>query len=126
MPRGYYTEHGVKHPIVGSRGRRGPTRETLPTQGGGSTELTTEERNRLPDSAFAIESERKYPVPTVEQLRKAGAPRPEVSGPRHALNAIQRVETDGTPQERIKVRAVINTRYPEVLSAHDIRTRERS
>jgi hypothetical protein len=34
--------------------------------------LTTKQRNRLPDSAFAYPSQRKYPIPTKAQARKAG------------------------------------------------------
>ena len=34
--------------------------------------LTTKQRNKLPASAFAVPSKRKYPVPTKSQARKAG------------------------------------------------------
>lgn len=104
------------------RGRPGRTSFTggsLPTRGGRSTALTTEERNKLPDRAFTFPERRTedgYPIPTVAELRKAGAPRPEVSGERHALNAIERVDAYGTPYEREKVREMVRIRYPEVLA----------
>jgi hypothetical protein len=34
--------------------------------------LTTKQRNKLPDSAFALPRQRKYPVPTKAQARRAG------------------------------------------------------
>lgn len=34
--------------------------------------LTTAQRNRLPNSAFAYPAARKYPVPTKAQARRAG------------------------------------------------------
>jgi len=34
--------------------------------------LTARQRRALPDSAFALPSQRKYPVPTKAQARKAG------------------------------------------------------
>jgi hypothetical protein len=34
--------------------------------------ITAAQRRRLPDSAFALPSQRKYPVPTKAQARKAG------------------------------------------------------
>lgn len=83
-------------------------------RGGGSTELSAEVRDRLSAGAFAIPNERAYPVPTVDQLEKAGAPRPEVSGPRHALNALQRVTQRGGPYEQRAVHAMVKSRYPDV------------
>lgn len=85
-------------------------------RGGRSTELTTEQRNRLPEDAFAIPSTRAYPVPTPEQLRKAGGARPETSGERHALNALQRVDQHGTEYEKSKVRVLVKTRYPSIYT----------
>jgi hypothetical protein len=80
--------------------------------------LTTEERNALPSEAFAIPSERAYPVPTVAELRKAGAPRPEASGPRHARNALARVSQHGSPYEKERVCRLVETRYPEIHASH--------
>jgi hypothetical protein len=34
--------------------------------------LTSAQRKRLPDSAFAYPKQRKYPIPTKNQARKAG------------------------------------------------------
>ncbi len=83
-------------------------------RGGASTELTSEQRNRLPDEAFAIPRERAYPVPTVDELRRVGASRPEVSGPRHARNALQRATQHGNDYEKQHVHEVVKTRYPKV------------
>ena len=90
-------------------------------RGGPSTELSSELRRELAlrfPSAFAIHegepSEYKYPVPTVRELEEIGAPRPRVSGPRHALNALQRVKADGTMYERAMVHAQVRERYPRV------------
>ena len=89
-------------------------------RGGPSTELTSEERELLPDSAFAEDaqerSERAYPVPTVAQLRKVGAAAPETSGPRHALNALQRSTQHASPSVRGKVHELVRTRYPAVYA----------
>jgi hypothetical protein len=79
--------------------------------------LTTEERNALPPQAFALPEERGYPVPTVEELRKAGAPRPEVNGERHALNALQRSTQHGSDYEKAKVHELVKTRYPKVYES---------
>jgi len=85
-------------------------------RGGGSTSLTTNQRNSLPSNAFAVPEMRAYPVPTVAELQSVGARRPEVSGPRHALNALQRVEANGSEYEKTKVHDLVRTRYPGVYS----------
>lgn len=50
--------------------------------------LTAKQRNKLPDSAFAYPSKRKYPVPTKAQARKAGIP--EAQRQRILRNALSR------------------------------------
>jgi hypothetical protein len=87
------------------------------SEGGKSTKLTSEERAKLPDEAFAIPSERAYPVPTVDELRKARAPRPEASGERHARNALARVSQHGTDYEKRKVCELVERRYPGIHSS---------
>ena len=57
--------------------------------------LTTEERNDLPTSTFALPGERKYPIPDRS----------------HAANALSRVSANGTPEEKAKVRAAVNRRF---------------
>jgi hypothetical protein len=109
----YMRGRGSGKPGQGSPGGFSKTYE----RGGGSTELTSEERDKLPDEAFAVRESREYPVPTVEELRKAGASRPGVSGERHALNALQRSTQHGTPSEKTKVRELVKTRYPAVYNA---------
>jgi hypothetical protein len=34
--------------------------------------LTTQQRNKLPNSAFAYPATRKYPIPTKQQAKRAG------------------------------------------------------
>jgi len=86
---------------------------------GASTELTSAQRtelhNRFP-GAFAFPEEGAYPVPTVHELEEVGAARPAASGPRHALNALQRVDAHGTPHQKSVVRDLVNMRYPAVYA----------
>jgi hypothetical protein len=84
--------------------------------GGASTELTSKQRSLLPPNAFAIPSERAYPVPTVEELKKVGARRPEASGLRHALNALQRSTQHGGEYEKAEVHHLVKSRYPSVYA----------
>jgi len=81
---------------------------------GASTELTTEQRNKLPPSAFVFPEERAYPVPTIHELEEIGAVRPKASGPRHALNALQRVDQNGSLFQVSHVVATVRSRYPGV------------
>ena len=57
--------------------------------------LTTEERNDLPTSTFALPGERKYPIPDRS----------------HAADALSRVSANGTPEEKAKVRAAVKRRF---------------
>lgn len=59
--------------------------------------LTAAQRNKLPDSAFALPG-RKYPIPDIE----------------HARNALARVEQHGTEEEKKKVRAAVYRKYPSL------------
>jgi hypothetical protein len=67
--------------------------------------LTYRERQQLPDSAFAIPEERKYPIHD-----KA-----------HAINALARVSQYGTPEERQRVREAVYRRYPELRKKREER-----
>jgi hypothetical protein len=58
--------------------------------------LSAGARNDLPDSAFAIPGERAYPIHDKS----------------HARNALARVSQHGTPEEKAKVRAAVDRRYP--------------
>jgi hypothetical protein len=60
--------------------------------------LTTDTRNALPESAFAIPGERAYPI----------------HDKNHARNALARVAQHGTPEEKAKVRAAVARRYPGI------------
>lgn len=64
-------------------------------------ELTTKQRNDLPDSAFAIitaDGERKYPINDLS----------------HARNALARVSQHGSPSEKKQVRDSVYRKYPEL------------
>ncbi len=63
------------------------------------SELSTAERNALPDAAFALPG-RRYPIHDIS----------------HARNALARVDANGTPDERRKVRAAVYRRYPQLES----------
>jgi len=63
--------------------------------------LTTKMRNNLPNSAFAIPSQRAYPI-----MDRA-----------HAIDALARVAANGTPQEKAQVRAAVRRRYPDLPSS---------
>lgn len=63
--------------------------------------LTTKMRNKLPKTVFAIPSQRKYPIPD-----KA-----------HAVDALARVDANGTSQEKAQVRAAVRRRFPDLPSS---------
>ncbi len=60
--------------------------------------LTTKSRDNLPSSAFAIPSERAYPIHDLN----------------HARNALARVSQHGSDEEKKKVRAAVYRKYPEL------------
>lgn len=60
--------------------------------------LTTKSRNNLPDSAFAIPSQKAYPIHDLN----------------HARNALARVSQHGTDAEKKQVRAAVYRKYPEL------------
>lgn len=62
------------------------------------SKLSYKERQRLPDSDFAIPSKRKYPIEN-----KA-----------HARNALARVAQKGTPSEIKEVRMKVHHKYPSI------------
>ena len=61
--------------------------------------LTTEKRNSLPASAFALPKERAYPIPDRS----------------HARNALARVSQNGTPEEKAKVRAAVRRKFKDMI-----------
>ncbi len=80
------------------------------------SELTSHDRDNLPDSAFALPG-RRYPI----------------HDEAHARNALARVAQVGTEEEKRRVRAAVHRRYPhigkeEASPAHDsgMRGNERS
>jgi len=59
--------------------------------------LTAKQRNKLPASAFAYPSQRKYPVPTRAQAKKAGiSERQRVGLHRNALSRAAQSNTSGS------------------------------
>lgn len=60
--------------------------------------LTYRQRERLPDSAFALPRERKYPIHDKP----------------HARNALARVSAEGTYKEKRIVRRKVRQRYPSI------------
>jgi hypothetical protein len=69
--------------------------------------LTAKQRNALPDSAFAIPSQRKYPVPTRAQARRAGISETQrINTHRNALARAAQPQTAGSyPKIAKKVKA---------------------
>jgi hypothetical protein len=58
--------------------------------------LTTEQRNRMSESTFAIPEDRAYPIPDRS----------------HAQNALARVSQHGSSEEKARVRAAVHKKYP--------------
>jgi hypothetical protein len=72
------------------------------------SKLTSKGRSRLPDSDFALPG-RRYPIETRS----------------HAIDALARVDEDGTPEEQAEVRRRVHERYPDIdIEAMD-KSRER-
>src|SRR5580704_460517 len=59
--------------------------------------LTYSQRQRLPRSAFALKSQRKYPIEDIN----------------HARDALSRVSANGSAAQKRMVRAAVYRRYPE-------------
>ena len=72
--------------------------------------LTAKQRNKLPASAFAYSSTRKYPVPTKAQARKAGIS--EAQRVRIHRNALSRAAQKGTSGSYTHVARHVNRRSP--------------
>jgi hypothetical protein len=70
--------------------------------------LTSKQRNKLPDSAFAYPGKRKYPVPTKKQAAKAGIG--EKQRQRTLRNALSRAAQKNTAGSTRKVKAVVAKR----------------
>lgn len=60
--------------------------------------LTTQGRNRLRKSSFAVPSKDGYPI----------------HDPSHARNALARVAQHGSPAEKKQVRAAVKRKYPGI------------
>lgn len=66
--------------------------------------LSSDERDRLHESTFALPAERKYPIPDIS----------------HARNALARVSQHGTAEEQKKVRAAVYHKYPSLKKSAEI------
>lgn len=62
--------------------------------------LTSDQRNALPSSKFAVPAGRSYPIQDAS----------------HARNALSRVAQNGTPALRKQVRDAVAKRYPGIKS----------
>lgn len=62
------------------------------------SKLTQEQRDALPDSAFALPGKRMYPIHDIE----------------HAREALSMVAAHGTPEEQEQVRKKVHKRYPQI------------
>jgi len=60
--------------------------------------LTTKGRKQIKTNNFALPDERKYPIQDIA----------------HARNALARVEQNGTPEEKKKVKAAVYRKYPSL------------
>jgi len=60
--------------------------------------LSTNKRNNLPSSSFAIPEKKAYPIPDES----------------HARNALSRVAQNGTPEEKKRVRAAVKKKFPNI------------
>lgn len=72
--------------------------------------LTAKQRNKLPKSAFAYPSQRKYPVPTKNQARKAGISETQRLGLHR--NALSRAAQSGTSGSYGRVAKKVAVRSP--------------
>jgi hypothetical protein len=70
--------------------------------------LTARQRAKLPNSAFAYPSKRKFPVPTKAQARKAGIP--EGQRQRILRNAVARAAQSHTSGSKRHVQPKAKTR----------------
>jgi hypothetical protein len=72
--------------------------------------LTAKQRSKLPRSAFAYPAQRKYPVPTTAQARKAGiSEKQRLAMHRNALSRAAQKSTSGSYRH---VAAHVNRRSP--------------
>ena len=60
--------------------------------------LTTEHRNKLKGKSFALPKERGYPINDIS----------------HARNALARASQFASPEEKAKIRAAVNKKYPSL------------
>jgi hypothetical protein len=63
--------------------------------------LTAADRKKIPASDFALPGGR-YPI----------------HDENHARDALARVSANGTPEEKVKVRAAVHRKYPDIQQQH--------
>jgi len=61
-------------------------------------QLTPEQRNALPDEAFALPERREYPI----------------QDKTHAVDSLARVGGSGSPDEQRRVAMAVHRKYPEM------------
>ncbi|MHB1909748.1 MAG: DUF6582 domain-containing protein [Nitrososphaerales archaeon] len=93
---GYYRRDGKIHPVTAKSGGASFSRPRK------ARPLTYAKRQRLPDSDFADERNRKYPIENAS----------------HARNALARVARFGTPEQKKLVCEKVHERYPSIHEAH--------
>lgn len=77
--------------------------------------LSARQRNALPNSAFAYPAQRKYPVPTKAQARKAGiSERQRIGLHRNALSRAAQSNTMGSTRH---VRGVVGKRHGGAIAS---------
>ena len=64
--------------------------------------LTTEQRNALPRSAFALPATREYPI----------------NNRSHAQAALGRAAANATPEEQAKIRAAVRRKFSDMAVAY--------
>jgi hypothetical protein len=91
--------HRVVNAMTGKVANDGGGYDTREEANDHAGALTSEERDALPTSSFAIPEQRKYPIHDIS----------------HARNALSRVAANGTPDEKARVRAAVKRRYPGII-----------
>jgi hypothetical protein len=73
----------------------------------GFRHLSTEQRNKMPSSEFALPGKGEGP----KGKGSGSYPIPDAA---HARNALARVAQHGTPEEKAKVRAKVHAKFPDI------------
>lgn len=77
--------------------------------------ITSKQRKKLPSSAFALPGQRKYPMPTKSQAKKAGIS--EAQRVRLGKNALARSTNKRTAGSYPKIAKVARSRFGEKIAS---------